>query len=171
MKLWVGWLVLVLGLNAGCASDPSQGYSFTPARRAGTRTVAVPVFSNATYSTGLELQLTEAIVKEIQRTTQWRIVSERGAQTTLSGSVTASRLQPLSTSSVTGMVLEQAVELSVDFEWRDNATGELLMSRKGFRSIQSFVPARGTNERIELGEHAAVQELARSIVNEMRSSW
>ncbi len=154
-----------------CASDPSQGYSFTAARRADTRTVAVPIFDNRTFSHGLEVQLTEAIVKEIQRSTRWRITSEHGAQTILSGAITSSTLKPLSTSSVTGMVLEQGVELTVDFEWRDHTSGEVLIARKGFSSLQSFVPARGTGERLELGEHAAVQELARRIVNELRSSW
>lgn len=158
-------------LVASCASDPSQGYSFSGARQGGVRTIAVPVFDNTTYSHGLEVQLAEAIVKEVQRTTKWRVVSGRTADTTLSGSITASALKSLTTSSDTGLVMDQAVELTVEFEWRDSRSGEVLIARKGFKSIQSFVPARGTGERIELGQHGAVQELARSIVNELRSSW
>jgi len=155
----------------GCSSDPSQGCSFTAARQSTARTIAVPIFDNKSFVHGLESDLTEAIVKEIQRTTPWVVVSGRSAQSTLSGTIGESRLQPLSTSSATGMVLEQAVELTVDFEWRDARTGEVLLARKNFKTLQSFVPARGTGERIELGQHAAVQELARSIVNELRSSW
>jgi hypothetical protein len=156
---------------AGCASDPSQGYSFSPARQGNVRTIAVPVFGNKTFSHGVEVELTEAIVKEVQRTTKWRVVAARSADTTLSGTVTESKLKSLATSSGTGLVMEQGLELSVDFEWRDGRSGEVLIARKSFKSLQSFVPARGTGERLELGQHATVQELARSIVNELRSSW
>jgi hypothetical protein len=158
-------------LLAACSSDPSQGYAFRPARQANIHTVCVPVFDNQSYFHGLENQLTEAIVKEIQRETPWVVVTTGTAQSTLTGSITDGRLQPLSTSSATGMVMEQGVELTVDFEWRDSRTGEVLVSRKNFKALQSFVPARGTGESLDLGEHAAIQHLARGIVNELRSSW
>lgn len=158
-------------LLAACASDPSQGYSFSAARKSSVRTISVPVFQNTTFSRGVETELTNAIVQEIQRTTQWKVVSGRTAQTVLSGTLTSSDLRPLSTSSSTGLVLEQGVELTVDFEWRDSGSGEVLIARKGFKSLQSFVPSRGTGERLELGQHAAVQELARAMVNELRSAW
>jgi hypothetical protein len=163
--------ILLFARAPGCASDPAQGYSFTAARQGSVRTISVPVFDNTTFAHGVEVELTEAIVKEVQRTTRWRVVGSRSADSTLSGTITESALKPLSTSSATGLVMEQAVELTVDFEWRDGRSGEVLIVRKGFKSLQSFVPARGTGERLELGRHAAVQELARSIVNELRSSW
>ena len=64
-----------------------------------------------------------------------------------------------------------AIELAVDFEWRDSRTGQVLASRKGMHALESFVPARPSSERLELGEHAAVQEMARAIVAELRSGW
>lgn len=154
-----------------CSSDPTQGYSFRPARLAGIKTISVPVFDNASYMHGLEYDLSEAIVKEVQRNTQWVVVQGGQAQTSLTGSIQSAALQPLSVSSKTGMVMEQGVELSVNFVWRDARTGEVLIARNGFKTMQSFVPARGTDETLALGQHAAVQELARSIVNELRSSW
>lgn len=154
-----------------CSTDPTQGYSFRPARMAGIKTIAVPMFENVSYMHGLEADLTEAIVKEIQRTTQWVVIQGGSAQSTLSGSITQAQMQPLSLSSKTGMVMEQGVEVMVNFEWKDARTGEVLVARKGFKTMQSFVPARGTNESLALGQHAAVQELARGIVNELRSSW
>lgn len=158
-------------LLSACSSDPTQGYAFRPARQAGIRTISVPVFDNTSYMHGMEADLTEALVKEIQRNTQWVVVQGGSAQSTLSGVISSGVMQPLSLSSRSGMVMEQAVELTVDFEWRDARSGEVLIARKGFKTMQSFVPARGTDERLELGQHAAVQELARSIVNELRSSW
>ena len=167
-----GCLIAPLCLLFGaCSSDPTQGYSFRSARQSNIHTVCVPVFDNQSYFHGLENELTEAIVKEIQRETPWVVVNTGAAQTTLTGSITDGRLQPLSTSSTSGMVMEQGVQLTVDFEWRDSRTGEVLVSRKNFTALQSFVPARGTGESIDLGEHAAIQQLATGIVNELRSSW
>ena len=45
------------------------------------RTVAVPVFNNSTFEAGLDAQLTEAIIKEIQRTTKWTVVSTGTSRT------------------------------------------------------------------------------------------
>ncbi len=164
-------LLCLCAFLGACSSDPTQGYSFRPARTAGIKTIAVPMFDNNSYMHGLESDLTEAIVKEIQRTTQWVVIQGGSAQSTLTGSITQAQMQPLSLSSKTGMVMEQGVEVMVNFEWRDARSGEVLIARNGFKIMQSFVPARGTNESLALGQHAAVQELARSIVNELRSSW
>lgn len=159
-------------LLLGCAAwlPVGCGYTFTAARPSGVRTVAVPVFENTTFSHGLEVQLTDAVIKEVQRRTPWVVVASGSAQTTLSGTITGSALRTMSTSAKTGIVQEQAVELTVDFTWRD-ASGHTLASRRNFRALESFVPERGTGERIELGQHAAVQELARAIVAELRSAW
>src|SRR6185295_3953833 len=161
---WLGWG------GAGCSSDPNRGYAFGASRSQASRTVAVPVFENQTFYHGLEAQLTDAIIKEIQRRTPWVVTPASAAQTTLSGTITNASLRTLSISAKTGIVEEQAVELTLDFTWRD-ASGNTLVARKNFKSLESFVPERGTNERIELGEHAAVQEMARAIVGEMRSMW
>jgi hypothetical protein len=165
-------LSLLLCFLPACASDPTQGYSFTSSHDASIRTVAVPIFQNPTYSRGLETELTDAIIKEIQAKTPWRVVPEgSGANSTLTGKLTESRLRRLSTGADTGYAQELAVELTVDFDFKDARTGKTILSRKGFTATDEFVPASPANERIEKGEHGAVQKLARDIVAELRSSW
>ncbi|MFN0133864.1 MAG: LPS assembly lipoprotein LptE [Phycisphaerales bacterium] len=161
-------LALVPG---GCSSDPTRGYSFTPTRSEQVRTVAVPIFDNHTFQHGIEADLTDAIIKEIQRTTRWVVVSTEKAQTTLTGSITSAELRQLSTSSSTGLVQEVGIELTADFDWRDGRTGTFLVRRRNVKSLESFVASRPTNERIDLGRHASVQELARVIVSELRAAW
>ncbi len=161
----------VLLAAASCASDPSKGYSFRTTRPEGVRTVAVPLWENRTFSKGLEVQLTEAIVKEIQRSTPWVVTGRDNADTVLSGVIVDTRLRAMSIGRVTGLVLEQAVEISVDFDWRSRGTGKVLISRRSFEGLGSFVPAQGTQERLELGQAVTVQELARDIVAELRSNW
>lgn len=135
------------------------------------RSVAVLLFENRTYSKGLEAQLTEAVIKEIQRSTPWVVTSRQNADTVLTGTITSARLGTMSIGRVTGLVLEQAVAISVDFDWKSSVTGRTLVSRRSFEGLGSFVPAQGTQERIELGQSATVQELARDIVAELRSNW
>jgi hypothetical protein len=164
----------LLSAVSACASDPTQGYAFTTSHDASIRTVAVPIFQNPTYSRGLEVELTDAIIKEIQAKTPWRVVPEGGAggaNTTLSGKLTDSKLHRLSTDPGTGFSQEIAVELVVDFDFKDARTGKTILSRRGFSATDEFVPASPANERLEKGQHGAVQRLARDIVAELRSSW
>jgi hypothetical protein len=169
----LSWLwVVAAGCGLfSCASDPTKGYSFRSTFDADVRSVAVPVFENKTYSKGLEVSLTDALIKEIQRATPWTVVSQDRADTVLTGTITDSTLRRLSVTRGTGLVQEVAVRLTVDFDWRSNRTGETLVSRRGFDSFETFVPSRGTGERLELGQTSAVQELAHDIVAELRSNW
>lgn len=154
-----------------CSSDPSRGYSFTSTHSTAIRSISVPVFDNPTFFKGYEVELTDAIIKEIQRGTPWVVVQGEGADTTLTGSITDARLRSLSTSSKTGLVQEMAVDLAVDFDWRDSRSGKHLASRRNFRAMEAFVPAPGSRERIDMGRHAVIQEMAREIVAELRSNW
>jgi len=167
-------VVLAAALISGCSSDPKHGYAFTSTYSSSVHSVAVPVFDNLSFHRGLEVELTDAIVKEIQRTTPWVVVQStdgHGADTTLTGAITNSALRALSTSSKTGLVQEMAVEVTVDFDWRDARTGKYLASRRDFAAMVAFTPAPGSKERMDLGQHAVVQELARGIVTELRSKW
>lgn len=155
----------------GCSSDPKSGYAFRDAHRTDIRTVAVPVFENSTFSHGLEFALTDAVIKEIHRSTPWRVAPRDEADTTITGAITESELRRLSRSSETGLVQEMAVDLAVSFEWKRNRTGEVLVSRTNFRAPETFVAARGAGERLELGQASTVDQLAKDIVAELRSSW
>ncbi len=169
------WALIALASVAaatagGCASSPEEGYSLASSYDASIRTVSVPVFANSTYAPGLEVALTEAIIKEITRSTPWA-VDQSGGDTTLSGSLTKSELRNLSNSPQTGFVQEMGVQLTVDFSWKDNRTGKTLVSRRNFTVMETFVPERRSGERLELGQSAAVDRLARDIVTELRSTW
>ncbi|MBL8765114.1 MAG: hypothetical protein JNM07_12685 [Phycisphaerae bacterium] len=167
----VGAWVAAAGAGlVGCASDPSRGYSFAGSRPAGVTTVAVPIFANGTFAHGLEVDLTDAIIKEIQSTTDWRVVPG-DASTTLSGTITRATQRTLSSTRLGGLTQDMAVVLTVDFMWKDNRSGRTLAARKDFTATDSFVPARRVGEPIEVGQHGAVQEMARDIVAELRSNW
>lgn len=158
---------------AGCATDPHRGYSFSSGTMPeGVRSVSVPVFGNTTMQPGVEAQLTEAIVKQVQATTPLRVVQRAdGADSTLAGVVTDVQMHRLSLASGTGLVQEVALTLTVDFEWRDNRTGKVLAARRRFAATDTFLPARPTGERMEVGQTAATERMAQSIVGLMTDAW
>jgi hypothetical protein len=167
----LGVTAWAVGVLAGCASDPRRGYAFRSATPDGVRTVAVPVFENSTFDAGVEAALTEAVIKELQRTPGLRVVQGGGADTTLRAIVTSSEMRRLSTQSSTGLTQELGVTLKVDFDWRDNRSGKVLVSRRDFAAADTFVPARPSNERLETGRNGAIQRLAVDLVAELRSTW
>ncbi|MDX2131468.1 MAG: LptE family protein [Planctomycetota bacterium] len=155
----------------GCAADPRQGYSFASTYPDGIESVRVPVFENYTYEPGLDAEVTEAIIKELQRSSSLRVVQGDAAASVLKGVITGVDLRRLSLDRQTGFAQELAVTITVDFEWRDARSGKVLAARSNFRATDTFVPARPTAERFDTGRHAAVSRLARDIASELRSGW
>ena len=155
---------------SGCASDPSQGYSFASTFDESIKSVAIPVFRNETTSRGLEIQLTESLIKELQTRTPWHIAPTDRADTTLVGVITDTGLAALSDDR-TGLVQEQAVRITIRFEWRDNRSGDIIVARDGYSAVAVFSPNQKIGDRIELGQRSAIEELAHDVISQMRSSW
>lgn len=162
-----------IGLVSACSSDPNQGYALGngSAFDREIRTVHVPVFANTTFAKGLEFELTDAVVKEIQRVTPWKVTSSGAADTQLEATITDAELQRLSTQRESGVTQEQAVKITVSFAFRDVRTGKTIVGRDKFEASDTFVPANPVRERLEVGENAAIQRMARDIVGELRSAW
>ncbi|MEO0611534.1 MAG: LptE family protein [Planctomycetota bacterium] len=158
-------------LLTGCSADPRTGYSFRSPYDSSITTVAVPVFANSTQHTGIETDVTDAIIKELQRETPWRVTQSETADAVLRGRVISVRLLRLSQQSGVGLVQEQGVQVNVSFELVDNRRGETLIARQGFGALASFVPAQPTGERISVGYRGAAEILADDIVTELANSW
>ncbi len=171
MALSVGVWLFLSAISSGCASDPTKGYSFASSFSTDVRTVYVPIFENPTFARGLEIELTDAIIKEIQRTTPWTVAAADSAQTQLTGKINDALLRRLSTGRGSGLAQELSYTITVEFEWKDVRNGKVLVSRQNFSASDVFIPTEGLNERIETGQHGAIQRLARDIVGELRSNW
>lgn len=164
--------VLIAGICTSCATDPKQGYSFSTTFPSNVKTVSVAMFDNYSDTPGVEAMVTEAITKEVQRVTGMRVVSNpAGADSKLTGVITGVDMRRLSLQRQTGLVQELAVQITVDFDWKDNRSGKVLVSRRGFASADTFVPSRPTSERIETGQAGAAQRLAKDLVGELRGAW
>lgn len=170
-------LALMLSLVAAhlslcrCAADPTVGYSTTTTFPQKYQTVAVQIFVNETFERGIEYELTDAIIKQIESRTPYKVVPQARADTILTGSIRGIERDQLSKSRLTGLAEEMIYKLSIDFQWRNLRTNEAIIDRRAFAGHGLFVPSNPTGEPIALGQYAAVQQLAQDVVTEMRAEW
>ncbi|HRQ75999.1 MAG TPA: LptE family protein [Phycisphaerales bacterium] len=167
----IACLGVALACQHGCASDPTQGYAAMTTFPQTVATIAIPIFENDTFQRDVEFELADALVKEIERRTPYRVATEARADTMLSGRITRTSLQPLSRSRLTGLTEEMLLGITVDFQWIDLRTNVPIVERRSFTVQGLFLPSRPFSEPIELGEVTAVQQLARDIVNELQAAW
>jgi hypothetical protein len=163
--------LLALLLTAGCASDPTQGYAAMSTFPEDVATISVPIFENDTFVQGVEFQVTDALLKEIQARTPYAVVAKDRADTVLLGRITAVDLDRLSKSPVTGLSEEVIRSVTIDFQWKDLRSDRVLVERRAFAGYGLFLPSRPYAESIEVGQYEAVQRLVRDIVAELRSQW
>ena len=103
-------------LPAGCASD-GRGFTQESPYSTQLRSIAVPAFANATKDRKVSQNLTEAVVKEIQTATPWKVTGQGRADTILRGTLTDYRLVLLSKDPTTGLANEMLVQATVSFEF------------------------------------------------------
>lgn len=175
MNRFARLIVLILLMNmlliAGCASDPTQGYAPVSVYPENISTVAVNIFENNSFSREIEFELADALVKEIEARSPYKVTSSSRADTILTGTVRNVQRDQLSKSRLTGLSEEVLLSVTIDFKWTDQRTGRSLVQRESFTGHAPFFPSRPTGELIELGEFAVVQLLARDIVSAMQAKW
>jgi hypothetical protein len=157
-------LTLTLG-QLGC------GYSSKELVPTEVHTVAVPIFENRTFYRGIEFELAEAMVKQVESRTPYKVVAPGTAQTILEGTITDIEQTQLSRRRPGGLPQEMEVTVTVDFVWKDLGRGGVIKDRRGFQAVGRYIPTAGIGEPFETAQHDAVERLARDIVSTMRSDW
>ena len=135
------------------------------------QTVATPIFENRTFYRGVEFELAEALTKQVQSRTPYKVVSPGVAQTILEGTITSIQQRQLSRRRPGGVPQEIELSVTVDFIWKDLVSGDVIRGRRGFVAVGRHVPTSGVGEPFEVAQHQAVQRLARDIVSTMQSDW
>lgn len=152
-------------LAAGC------GYAAKDTFPTEYRTVAVPIFENKSFYRGVEFDVTEALVKEIELRTPYKVVKAGAASSELSGTVTAVEQNLVSRRAIAGVPQEVEVTVRVDFAWKDLRTGQPIRDRQGFEAVGRYIPARPVGQPFEVAQHMAAEQLAEDIVSVMRADW
>jgi hypothetical protein len=159
--------------SAGCAA-----YQFGSASmfRPGIRTVHVPVVRNATFRHDLGVRLSEALVKEIERRTPYKVTGDPNADTTLSCRI-VSETKSVLTETVSDDPRALDAVIAVRATWTGRS-GEMLMQNSiipsndlaiSFNQDARFVPQAG--QSIDSATQVAIENLAERIVSQMETRW
>jgi hypothetical protein len=170
------WLATVL-LFAGCGynqsgsdrNTPESGYQWNSLFRQDVRSVAVGVFGNGSFRRGVEMRLTQAVVKELEAHAPYKVVPLEEADTVLEGQITSVEVNTLYRDFRTSLPREQQLTLTVDLVWRDLRNGRILAQRTGLQQNGIFYPTIGESEFI--GGQQAIERFAVQIVQEMQADW
>ncbi len=155
-----------------CLFVAACGYTSKPLYPENVRTVAVPIFENRTFYQGVEFDVTEAVIKELElRADAYKVTPAERADTVLTGTITGVDQSRLSRRHDGGMPQEMEMRIRVNFAWKDARTGQVLCERRGFEAAATYIPAREVGEPYMVGQHGAAQNLATAIVSAMRSEW
>ncbi len=140
------------------------------------RTVSVPIFQNDTFRRNIEFQLTEAVQKEIQNRTPFRLVKGDQADTQLEGHIVQVRKDVLGETKFDDP-RELQFTIMARVTWKDMRTGQILATEELPISPEA-IPVIGQAEFApEVGHSLAtatqdsVNRLARRIVNMMEAPW
>lgn len=135
------------------------------------RSVEVPIFANETLYTGLEREVTDAVIKELQARTPWRVTGNGSADTTLTGRIVGVEKTRLANQKGSGLAQDIILSVTIDFEWKDARTGHVLVARQSFRCGDWYTPSRPVGERPDLAEAGVAAEVARDIVSTLRTDF
>jgi hypothetical protein len=161
LGMLVGLAMLVLG--SGC------GYSTSGLYRPNIQTVYVEMFQSKEFRRGIEFQLTEALRKQIDRSTPYRNAPRNRADTILTGEVLEWRESTLGRDLFTALPRETAGTLMVRYRWQDMRTGKILVDQPRLVTTVEYV--RPVGEKVFNARDEAVDRLARRIISSMETPW
>lgn len=147
------------------------GYSVRPPYDPGIRTVYVPMFTANVFRRDLNQQLTELVIKEIERRTPFKVVgSPEGADSTLEGAI-AYADKSLMVENPNNLPRHVLVSLMVSVKWTDNrpTVDNKVVLPVVFVNMMALYPEIG--ETTSLAYQKSMSKLARDIVNAMEKPW
>ena len=154
--------------NGSYDANPS-GYKWASLYREDVRTVAVPIFTNRDFYRGIEFALTEAVVKQMEAHTPYRVAPQEKADTILEAEITNIDVPTLTRDVRTNLPQEQLYTMTINIRWKDLRTGRLLAERRNFQQTAPYYSTLG--ESPFYGSQQAVEKMAIAIVQEMQADW
>ena len=139
-------------------------------------TVYVPVFECSSYRRELGVELTEAVIKEIERRGVYKVVPSTSADTILTGKITT-ETKHLLFETLTGDPREMELSLAVKVSWTYQRGGTVQAippvpvpeAAVNVNAANGLVPEVGHS--IATSHQAAIKRLAEQIVSLMEKPW
>jgi hypothetical protein len=159
--------------SAGCAAYQFGADAIFPSN---IRTVYLPVVRNNTYRLDMGVRLTEALVREIERRTPYKVTGDPNADTTLTCTIIGESKVVL-TEKDTDDPRALDANIAVKAKWTGR-NGQLLMNNRlvpaedpeiYFDQNARFVPEAG--QSIATADQRVIENLAERIVSQMEMRW
>ena len=160
------WLAVVLAIRSG----------IRPCSDLTSATIHVPVFESDSFRRNLGERLTEAVVKEIESRTPYKVVGSTDADSILSGRIVAERKRAVA-ENINDDVRDIETDMTVEVRWISRR-GEMLMQRSSMpfgplnvtiSEDSQFFPEAG--QSLEVAQQNVIDQLAREIVGQMEVWW
>jgi outer membrane lipopolysaccharide assembly protein LptE/RlpB len=165
--MWASAMLMVLTLiTSGCGYHTAGKASRIPTE---VKTLAVPAFTNQTQTYRVEAVLTEAVVREFNTRTHYRIVTDPdGADAVLRGTVTGTQLAPLTYDSNTGRASSALVTVNMRVVLTAK-NGRVLYANSNFTYREQYQVSRELPSFFE-EQGPAVQRLAQDFARTLVSN-
>jgi hypothetical protein len=172
LLLLIATLTVCLG-STGCAGYRVGSNTLFPSD---IKTVYVPMFQSDSYRRNLSEQITEEVVKEIEKRTNYKVVNTPNADSVLSGRL-LNETKTLVVESPTDEARESQQQYVVEVTWLDRQGMALSQGQKiplpaataNIVQTASIVPEVGQSNAT--GQQNLAQGIARQIVSLMESPW
>ncbi len=136
----------------------------------------MPIATCEDFRRGTEFQLTEAVQKQIQTRTPFRLAKDEAADTKLTMKIKSIRKTVLGTTAQND-ARELQVQYAVEVTWEDLRTGRILAQNKvsiepevtRLFSSGEFAPELG--QSLATANQEAIGKMARQIVDMMEAPW
>jgi hypothetical protein len=142
-------------LTPACESDGNLkifNYTTRPNYDTNIHTIRVPIFQNKTFIRGVEFDLTQAVIREIEQKTPYKVVTAGcSADTELTGTVTVFTKAILDVNQL-NEVREAETTLAVEVVWRNLRTGEYLtkpLRRPGMPTVPELQVPRALQQGMQ----------------------
>ena len=170
---WISAVVAGAAMLAGCTGYQVGNWSLYDRD---VRTVYVPMFESASYRRNLGERLTEAVIKEIEAKTPYKVVGSPDADSILSGRIVGETKRVVA-ENVYDDPRELEVNLQVDASWIDRQGGairrtacvELPPELSMVHGNTSLVPEVG--QSVATAHQLAIGRVAERIVAMMETPW
>jgi hypothetical protein len=164
---------MLLCLAGGCAGYQLGNRTLYPSD---VETVFVPVFESSSFRRNLGEQLTEAVAKEIEAKTPYKVLGTPDADSILSGRIVG-ETKRLVVSSPTDEPREVQVNLQVEVSWIDRRSNTIRRTEMvplppeftGISATGEALPEIG--QSVAVAHQKAISRLAEQIVSLMEAPW
>ena len=159
-------------LLAGCGYHTASSAGHLPP---GLKTIAVPVFATNTQAYHTELSLTQAVIRELNTRTRYRVVADNtgDADSTLSGTVLTQTAVPLTYDSTTGETSSYLLTITVKVVLT-NDQGRVLYRNDALSFREQYQSTQDLSGFIQEGSPAVLRlsrDFAQALVSDMLESF